>query len=60
MDKPTLYTLNDLVDVADMLAVIVNELNPGAANQIGFIEFLLKRVRRNLDDVRTELGGRLA
>lgn len=55
MEKETLYVLNDLTDVVDNLADLVRELNPGATNQLGCIDFMLKRVKRNLDDVQASL-----
>lgn len=55
MDKNTLYVLNDLLDVVDKLTELVRELNPGATNQLGFIEFMMARIERNLDDATKAL-----
>lgn len=50
MDKNTVYVLNDLLDIVDKLTEIIRELNPGATNQLGFLDFMMARVERQLDD----------
>lgn len=57
MDKETMYVLNDLTDVIEKLTEIVRELNPGAANQFGFIDFVLTRASRTLADVSAAANG---
>jgi len=49
MDRESRFILNDLTDVVEELTKIVRELNPGANWK--FIDFLLARVDRQLDDV---------
>jgi hypothetical protein len=55
MDTETKYAINDLLDAVEALTELVQELNPGATNQIGRIHFLLSRTQRVL---REELPKR--
>lgn len=48
MDKETYFILNDLVDAVERLAGLVRELNPGATNELGFVDFLVERTDRML------------
>jgi hypothetical protein len=55
MDKNTLFVLNDLLDAVETLSDIVGELNPGATEQLGLVDFLLGRSQRYLDDTKKAL-----
>jgi hypothetical protein len=48
MDKETYFVLNDLVDAVEKLTELVRELNPGATNQLDFVDFVLRRSSRAL------------
>jgi hypothetical protein len=60
MDRETLLVLNDLLDIVDKLTEIVSELNPGAQNQLGLVEFIMARVERTLDGVQKSLDHKTA
>jgi hypothetical protein len=57
MDKETQYVLNDLTDVVERLAEIVRELNPGATEQMAFVDFLIVRASRTLTEVNPAANG---
>jgi hypothetical protein len=48
MDRETQFALNDILDAVEELAKLVRELNPGAENQLAFVDFLLARTDRLL------------
>jgi len=50
MDQNSRHVLNDLTDAVEKLTEIVRELNPGATNQLGFIDFVLARASRVLEE----------
>lgn len=50
MDRETLFVMNDMLDVVDKLVEIVRELDPGKTENFKFIDFMLARVERTLDD----------
>lgn len=57
MDTETQHVLNDLTDAVKKLAEIVRELNPGATEQMAFVDFMIKRADRTLTEVNAAANG---
>ena len=46
MNEKSTSPINDLIDIVEDLTDLVEELDPGACNQIGRIRFLIERASR--------------
>lgn len=46
MPKDSHLAINDLLDIVEELTNIVEELNPGAADQVSRVRFLIRRAEK--------------
>lgn len=52
MDRESQYVVSDLLEAIEKLTEVVRELNPGATRKFDFIDFVLARVGRTLQEAR--------
>lgn len=51
MDRETQFALNDLLDAIEDLTTMVEELNPGATEQVRHVRFFLERADRTINPI---------